>query len=266
MSDVTFTTPRGIRLSGTLEPAGPPGPSSPVVAGPGSAVLFAHGFLAERSSRGRADHLGAAYRAAGFGTLTFDFSGCGSSQDDVVSVAHEVEDLLAASLFLADAGYPTQVLHAHSLGALVSLRACPPHVRAMVLTGAVAGPIQHPWEHVLSAGQLAELAATGRTTVPDDDPGERDHHVISNQTLADFAEIDQEQVLTAVRCPVLLIHGGALHDGEEHPLVTLSRLGLPALPEGSALHEVPGAEHGLFDHLDTVGRRSLDWLAGQLTP
>lgn len=264
-------TPRGLSLAGTFEPADAPGPDAVdeglpghATAPDGAAVLFAHGFLAERSSRGRADQLAAAYRRAGFATLAIDFSGCGASQDDVVTVAHEVEDLQAACRFLADAGLPVQVLHGHSLGALVALRTHSPWVRAMVLTGAVAGPIRHPWEHVLEAGQLAELRATGRTTVPDDGPGDREHNVISTQTLADFTDIDQEALLTAVTCPVLLVHGGSLLDGEEHPLLTRSRVGLPFLPAGSALDVVLGADHSLLEHTDTVARRALTWLADRL--
>ncbi|WP_024286239.1 alpha/beta hydrolase [Cellulomonas sp. KRMCY2] len=271
MAEVTITTPRGIKLAGTYEPAGSPGPAgldadlaAPVAAPPGAAVLFAHGFLAERSSRGRADRLAAAYRSAGFATLTFDFSGCGASDDAVVTVGDEVEDLEAGSQFLADAGHLLQVVHAHSLGALVALRSSSPYVHAMVLTGPVAGPIRHPWQHVLSAGQLAELRATGRTTVPDDGPGDREENVISSQTLTDFSDVDQESLLRAVTCPVLLVHGGALLDGEEHPLLTRSRVGLPFLPAGSALEVVLGADHSLLEHTDTVARRALAWLGDRL--
>ena len=206
------------------------------------------------------------YRRHGFATLAIDFSGCGVSQDDVVLVSHEVEDLESASRFLADVGYPRQVLHGHSLGALVALRTGSPYVEAMVLTGAVTGPIRHPWEHVLSDDQIAEVHATGTTTVVDDGPSPREHNMISAQTLADFADVDQAVVLGAVECPVLLLHGGALVDGEEHPLLTRSRVGLPHLPEGSALQVVLGGDHSLIGHTDAVAHRALTWLEHTLVP
>lgn len=260
MPEVSITTPRGVRLAGTFEPPAAQHPATPT----GAAVLFAHGFLAERSSRGRADLLAARYRAHGFATLTIDFSGCGASDDDVVLVEHEVEDLSAASEFLADAGYPRQVLHGHSLGALVALRCPSPHVEAMVLTGAVAGPIHHPWDHILSAQQLDELARDGRTTVVDDGPGPREHNVIARRTLEAFSDVDQAALLGAVACPVLLIHGGRLVDGEEHALLTRSRVGLPHLPPGSELQVVLGADHSLIEHTDHVADRALAWLTRHL--
>jgi putative redox protein len=277
MPEVTISTPRGVRLAGTFEPPdGPPdglpdddGPAVEVPtwrAPEGSAVLFAHGVLTERSSRGRADLMAQHYRRHGFATLAIDFSGCGASGDDVVLVSHEVEDLESASRFLADAGYPRQVLHGHSLGALVALRTATPYVEAMVLTGAVTGPIRHPWEHVLSEDQIAEVRATGTTTVVDDGPSTREQNLISAQTLADFADIDQPALLGAVTCPVLLLHGGALVDGEEHPLLTRSRVGLPLLPEGSVLQVVLGGDHSLIDHTDVVARRALTWLEHVLVP
>lgn len=262
MPEVTIATPRGVRLAGTFEP--PTG--TPGTAPPGGAVLFAHGFLADRSSRGRADVIGAAYRRAGWATLAFDFSGCGESDDDVVTVAHEVEDLTAAGEVLAEAGYRRQVVHGHSLGALVALRTASPHVEAMVLTGAVTGPIRQPWEDILSTDQIEELRRTGRTTVVDDGPSSRTHTVISTETIADFTDVDQAALLVALACPVLLVHGGDLVDGEEHPLLTRSRVGLTSLPAGSRLEVVRGGDHALLEHSDHVARTALAWLAEQVQP
>ena len=274
-----MTTPRGVRLSATFEPA----PREPAHLGPaaphegtsaaargwtapsGTAVVFAHGFLADRSSRGRADVFAAAYRSLGLATMQFDFSGCGASDDDVVEVAREVEDLTAVCADVVARGYPRLVVHGHSLGALVALRTSVPAVELMVLTGAVTGPILHPWDQVLSAVQLSELRDSGRTTVLDDGPSGRTDMVISRQTLVDFSDVDQPSLLGEVTCPVLMVHGGGLVDGEEHPLLTRSRVGLPFLPAGSALEVVSGADHSLLDYTDSVVRRVTTWLAAHLT-
>ncbi|WP_250444504.1 alpha/beta hydrolase [Actinotalea sp. C106] len=266
MAEISVTTPRGVALSGTLDAAEAGAGTSADPAddrsetAPARAVLFAHGFLADRTSRGRTDGLAKAYRSAGYATLAFDFGGHGDSGDDVVEVSHEVEDLEAASAHLAAAGYGHQVVHAHSMGALVALRAGSPHVRAMVLTGAVSGPVEHPWEEVLSPAKMAELTSTGRTTVLDDGPSGREELEISEQTLADFTEVDQAELLGTVACPVLMLHGGALVGGEEHPLLTQARIGLPLLPEGSRLEVLSGGEHALLDRTEEVAARALTWL------
>ncbi|MCL3860940.1 alpha/beta hydrolase [Actinotalea sp. K2] len=257
MPEVVIATPRGVHLSGTFTPPTLEPPS-------GLAVVFAHGFLGERSSRGRNDRLAAAYREAGHATLTFDFSGCGSSDDDVVTVAHEVEDLHAAIGHVVQAGFGLVVLHGHSLGSLVCLRTHSAHVVAMVLTGAITGPINHPWREVLGPDHWTELLRTGRTRVLDDGPTAREHNVISTQTLADFSDVGQAALLGAVTCPVLLVHGGALVDGEENELLTRSRVGLPLLPEGSRLEIVRGADHALMQDTENVAQWALDWLARTL--
>ena len=251
--DVTITTPRGIRLSGTLTE----GRSD-------AAVLFAHGFLDERSSRGRFGDLTTAYAGAGYGTLAFDFSGCGRSDDEVVLVSREIEDFNSVSAFLSDAGYPRQAVHGHSLGSLIALRANSPWVRTMILTGALTGPLDYAWGEIFSAAQIEQLGRTGRMRVPDDGPTSREATVIAADTLASFAMINQSQLLAPIRCPVLLIHGGQLIDGEEHQLLTHSRVGLPLLPQGSRLEVLRGADHALLDYIELVARHGLEWLAEHL--
>jgi hypothetical protein len=85
-------------------------------------VVFSHGVLDERSSHGRFTSLMAAY---------------------------------------ADAGYPRQAVHGHSLGSLIALRANSPWVQTMILTGALTGPLDYAWGEIFSTAQMEEL---GRST------------------------------------------------------------------------------------------------------
>lgn len=254
MSEVSITTPRGVHLAGTFEP------------GPGDvAVLFAHGFLSDRHSASRFDALAATYREAGYATLQIDFSGCGASDDDVVTVTGEIEDLRSASAWLTEQGYPVQAIHAHSFGTVAALRARPRDVVTMVLTGALTGPMNYPWDQVFSPAQVDELEELGFTRVPDDNAaGVREFSVISRETLADYSLIDQAELLGKVRVPVLLLYGGM--DEESTELVTLAREGMPLLPDGSHLEVVPDAEHGLKDRIDIVGERGVGWFAEHLVP
>lgn len=252
MPEVTITTPRGVTLAGTFEP----GSGS-------SAVLFAHGFLSDRHSSLRFDILASAYRTAGYATLQIDFSGCGDSDDDVITVAGEVEDLRSASAWLTEHGYPGQAVHAHSFGTLAALRAHPADVVTMVLTGPLTGPMSYPWEDIFSPHQLEELEELGYTRIPDDNEAStREYSVISRQTLADYSLIDQADMLGRVRVPVLMVHGES--DDNETELVALTREGLPLLPAGSRLEIVDGAAHGMRDRIDVVVESSLTWLAEHL--
>ena len=65
--------------------------------------------------------------------LQFDFSGLGESDDDVITLASEVEDLRAASSWLAGLGFTRQMIHANGFGATAALLARPEHVRTAVL-------------------------------------------------------------------------------------------------------------------------------------
>ncbi|WP_127125258.1 S9 family peptidase [Georgenia sp. SYP-B2076] len=249
MAEVSITTPRGVHLAGTFEP------------GPGStAVLFAHGFLSDRHSSQRFDILADAYRAAGYATLQIDFSGCGASDDDVVTTAGQVEDLRSASAWLAEEGYPVQAIHAHSFGTLAALRAHPQNVVTLVLTGALTGPMSYPWEAIFSTHQLDELEQHGLTRVPDDNAAKvREYSVISRETLANYSLNDQADLLGRARVPTLLIYADS--DEQQTELVALAREGLHLLPEGSRLEVLEGAQHGLYDRIDAVAELALKWFA-----
>ena len=124
MSEVRMNTPRGITLSGTfVQP----------VDSRDAVVLFSHSFLADRHSGGHFDDLARAYRKAGYATLQFDYSGHGLSDDEVISRESQIEDLQAASGWLADQGFTNQLIHGHSFGS------SEPRDRALLI-GTCLGP------------------------------------------------------------------------------------------------------------------------------
>jgi alpha-beta hydrolase superfamily lysophospholipase len=75
MEYITFNNSRGLNLSGRFYPAGSDG-----------IIIMCHGLTADKSSLGRFDILAESFRLSGFNVLNFDFSGCGESDDDVISV------------------------------------------------------------------------------------------------------------------------------------------------------------------------------------
>lgn len=142
MTRTVFTNSRGLRLVGTLQ--------KPSVA---CIVVMAHGFTNDRSSNGRFDRIAQHLNDAGYGTFAFDFSGCGESDDETLTAAKQVDDLLSAVSFVQSEGFTNVALWGNSLGGRIALQANPPMARTMVLTGAGTGPIHYCWEDHFSSEQ-----------------------------------------------------------------------------------------------------------------
>ena len=172
MVETRILTPRGVTLAGTFV--------SPVDS-VDAAVLFSHSFLADRHSAEHFDRLARQYRAAGYATLEFDYSGHGQSGDEIITLDAEVEDLRAASGWLADQGYSRQIVHAHSFGASVALTARPKAVLTYILSSPRIGPMSVDWRQIFSEDQLADLEQIGATTIPDDSASMRRQFTISKQ-------------------------------------------------------------------------------------
>ena len=216
---VDFQNSLGLRLRGDL-----------LRAGPDAVVVMAHGFTSDRRSRGRFVRLADALREEGYSSLRFDFSGCGESDDDSLTLAKQVDDLGAALAFAGSKGFRRIALYGHSLGGLVCLRAYAPQVATMVLTSAATGPMHYEWDQYFSPAQMRELSVTGHLTVRPE-KGPRKQIAVGAQMLKDFEQIDQPELLSRVKCPVLAIHGDG--DEEERRLLERSREGMKYLPESS---------------------------------
>ncbi|MBI3682310.1 MAG: alpha/beta hydrolase [Acidobacteria bacterium] len=243
---VEFRNSRGLRLAGEFYRAGS-----------NSTVVMAHGFTSDRSSSGRFPLFASALNRAGYDALAFDFTGCGESDNETLTMGKQTEDLHAAVQFAYSYGLEHVALLGNSLGGLVCLRAYSPDIVTMVLLGAATGPVHYQWDAYFSPEQMRELRVTGRITIHKTE-GARRWVVVERQLLLDFEQIDQPQLLSAVNCPVLLIHGD--DDDEERQLLLRSRQGMEYLPPGSRLEVIQGAGHGFRSHLDAVVQLLLGWV------
>lgn len=252
MSTVSFINSRGGRLVGVLRDEGPD-----------AVVVLAHGFLSDKSSQGRFDYISRCLNRAGFSTFAFDFSGCGESQDDALTLAKLVDDLECAVREVRRRGYPRVALWGHSLGTRVCVSAQVDDVFAMVLTGAGIGPVHHDWDTFLTPAQRTQLATTGRATFEIED-GPRRTAVIERQMVADFSSMDQRRTLSRLASPTLIIHGDG--DDEEVMLAKISRAGIRHLPNGSRIVVLPGAGHGFFGYIDRVIHLGRGWLTKHAAP
>ena len=274
MSDVRIDTPRGITLAGTLSlPAGAapidlevsttPDDSQPRQPRAEGVVLLAHDFLTDRHGQnGRLDRIGARYREAGLATLSLDFSGLGESDDDVITLAGEAEDLRAASSWLAGLGFTRQMIHANGFGATAALLARPEQVRTAVLVGAIVGPQSILWEHVFSPDQLDQLDRHGLTRLVDDNPNPRRWNVLSKQTLADVSLQSPETTMADLSWPVLMVHGALTDEFPDSEAGATE--GFPMLPDGSRLVQIRTGADADGSAEEQVARLGTEWFARRL--
>lgn len=245
MERVLFTNSRKKMLVGHLYPSQST-----------SIIIMVHGFTSDKFSRGRADILAEAFTRSGFHVLTFDFSGCGESDDDSLTVAKEVDDLQSAIQFAKARGFNKIALYGHSLGSLICLKCAGPEIETMVLSGALTGAMNYDWEDYFSKEQMTERAEKGCLTLHRE--GEtRKTVIVDKQMLLDFAEINQSELFRHVSCPVLLIHGN--NDEEERLLLERSERAMQYLSNDSELAIIDGATHSFMEHLDTLTDLANRW-------
>lgn len=225
-------------------------------------VIMCHGFTSDKTSRGRFDRFALRFQKSGFNVLAFDFSGCGESDDDSLTMAKQADDLQSVLTFVKQRGFQKIALYGHSLGTRICLMCHSEAIQTMVLTGASTGGTVYQWDEHFSAEQMTELAESGKIT-EQLSKGPRKTVIINQQMLLDFEQCDQKKLLSSIKCPVLIIHGN--YDEEEKRLSELSRAGMTWLPKDSKLVIVDGAAHSFMDHLDVVEDHANDWLIKHMT-
>ena len=246
MINVHFENAKGLTLVGDYFPSA----TAPI-------IIMSQGFTSNRSSRGRFDQFAAAFHKHGYAVLKFDFSGCGDSDDDALTLANQVNDLKAGVSFAASLGHKKIAFYGHSLGSLVCLSTYTPEIETMILTGAGTGPMFFDWEKEFTPAQLKELKEEGCLTEPNSRKPSK-NVIISQQMLKDFEDVDQAKLLEPVQCPVLIIHGNG--DEEERMLLENSRKAMAFLPEESRLEVIDGAPHSFMNYLPNVEKLAIDWL------
>ena len=245
MVRVTFTNSNNLTLVGNLYP-------SVSVA----IIIMCHGFTSNKYSKGRFERLIKAFNKSSFSALAFDFSGCGESDDDSLTVDKEVDDLRSAIIFAKSKGYKRIALYGHSLGSLICLKCYNPEIITMVLSGALTDSMHYNWDEFFTEVQMKELKEKGYITEPTPDDV-RKTIVIDKQMLIDFESIDQKELLKNITCPVLIIHGN--NDDEETLLCEISKRGMVLLSEGSKLEIIDGANHSFLEHYDILIDLSNEW-------
>jgi alpha-beta hydrolase superfamily lysophospholipase len=217
-------------------------------------VIMSHALANDKSERGKFDAVAEKLHLLGYNVLTFDFSGCGESDDDTLTVGKQVDDLQSAIRFSKSLGYLNIGLFGHSLGCLVSLKCCTNDIRAMVLWSPITNKIHYTWDERLTQEQRRELKKKGYFTRKRKN-AVRTTYLIDQQMLQEREQVDQTKLMSAVHCPTLLIHGTK----DTNIPLNDSKKAIQLLSKNSQLAIVEGADHDFTTHVDIMVQLSTEW-------
>ncbi|MBW2988615.1 hypothetical protein KY318_03825, partial [Candidatus Woesearchaeota archaeon] len=138
---------------------------------------------------------------------------------------------------------------------------CTPEIGTMVLWAPLTARLpKHTWRSRFTPEQLRELKEKGYITKTRD-KGVRKRYIIDAQILRDMESVNQRELLSKLKCPVLIIHGSK----DDAVSIEDSKNALKYLPQGSKLEVILGGEHKLSNHLDRVISLSLNWFRRYLS-
>ncbi len=241
MEEVNFKNSEGLNLNGVLYPSHS-----------NKAIIISHGFAANKD-RSRLIKLAQTLSQENFAVLRFDFGGSGDSYETQISVNRQIDDLKSAIKFMRDKGYGEIGLLGESLGALISIFCYSQDIKALVLFAPVTAP-KRP--SIFEKEMKKELDEKGFATQYKDEKVFK----ISKEYFEVRESINQKEILSKIKCPVLIIHGT---EDNSVPLED-SKKAMQYLSETSKLEIIKGAEHKLEEDLDRVITLSLNWFKKNL--
>jgi pimeloyl-ACP methyl ester carboxylesterase len=224
-----------------------------------SIVIISHALANDKSERGKLDKVAEKLNESGFNVLAFDFSGCGESDNDTLTIGKEVDDLKCAIDFVKSKGFENIALFGHSTGALVSLYGYNPEIKTIVLWSPVTNKVKYRWEDKLSKEQLQELNEKGYFTRKRTNAIRETYH-IDKQMLKDRETVNQKELLKEISCPVLIIQGTK----DTSIPIEDSKNALKLLSKESQLELVENANHDFTEHVSKLVELSNDWFLKHL--
>jgi pimeloyl-ACP methyl ester carboxylesterase len=215
---------------------------------------MAHGFTAEKTQNGKFTKIATSLNKEGYNIFTFDFSGCGESDNDTLTVAKQIDDLKSAIKFLKSKNYQNFALFGHSLGGLVSLKTFSSEIKTIVLWAPVTDKIKYTWDKRYSKKQLEELKEKDYITKIIKNKT-RKNVLIDKQMLKERENINQKELLKKINCPVLIIHGKK----DEHVPYQNSINAIKLLSKKSRLELIENANHSFHEHLNVIIDFTTKW-------
>ena len=218
-----------------------------------------HGFTGDRHEWGRFDKLAEAFNETGFNVLAFDFSGSGESEDDALTIEKEIDDLKSAIGFIRKKGLFKIGLFGLSLGGLICL--CnSENVSAVVLMAPVTSKEKGLETQFLEEGFIR--LEDGNFLFKHKKEAEvfRRKIIIDKNIIEEWENVNQEELLKNVKCPVLIFHGTE----DESVPVQDSENAIKHLNEDSRLYAIKGGDHGLNNQIDEIADLAMDFFKKHL--
>lgn len=219
-------------------------------------IIMVHGFGGDRHHFGAFDKLASKLNEAGFNVLVLDMSGHGESSDASIEFDQWEDDLVMAVSKVYEMGMKSIGLLGFSLGGLTALRAAA-HAHAIVLMSPVTASLPNIIEE-FSADELGSLKENGKfeTSV---DTESRSIITVTQQTIDDFNNVNQDELLLNVEAPVLVFHS----DVDSVVPLAHSQQAVEKLFDAE-LETIKGDSHRLSKSTDLIADKSTQFFIANL--
>lgn len=224
-----------------------------------SIIILAHALANDKSERGKLDTVANKLNQSWFDTLAFDFSGCGESDNDTLSIEKQVDDLNSAIKFVKTKWFKTIALFWHSIGGLVSLKAYSKQIKTIVLWSPITNKIRYRREDKLSKEQLQELNQKWYFTKNRKNAIREIYH-IDQQMLKERESINQKELLKNITCPVLIIQWTK----DTSVPIEESKNAIKLLSKDSKLEIIKNADHDFTYHITDMVQLTNKWFIKHL--
>lgn len=200
-------------------------------------IVLAHGFTSNKD-RNRYIEISKSLVKEGYAFLRFDFGGSGESDENEITVKNQIDDLKSAINFVKDKKYRKIGLIGESLGGLIVLSAYPDYQDKIKCIALVAPVTQRKTPTLYDDPKIkVEIEEKGFHLKHKDGKIFK----VPKEYIDERENINQEEILNKIKCPVLIIHGS-----EDNTIpVEHSNKAMEYLSENSKLEIIKGADHDL---------------------
>ncbi len=166
-------------------------------------IIFSHGLFSSKDGY-KITRIARDIATTKHPLMAFDFSFAGESGNNIanLSILQEVDDLASAVAFFKERGIKRIHLMGSSMGAAVSILYASRQDASIESLILIAAPvdIQALFTRATGIADVSTLPPDGNTSV--------EGIIINNSFFLEIPRIDMIEALTAIRVPVIAIHGG----------------------------------------------------------